>query len=93
MTTVSQPDQSSGKAQSAAAARPTRAAPSMDADLAAKPRALAERVRRHVPDRRDPDRFHTEKSCICQDLERVAEFASGQVAGDGHDALQLKVPR
>jgi uncharacterized protein (DUF2252 family) len=44
-----------------------------DADLAAKLRALAERVRRNVPLRRDPERFHVEKSCICQDLEHLAE--------------------
>jgi hypothetical protein len=45
---------------------------SMDADLAAKLRALAERVRRNVPLRRDPERFHIEKSCIAQDLEHLA---------------------
>jgi len=45
----------------------------VDADLAAKPRALAERVRRNVPLRRDPERFHVAKSCICQDLEHMAE--------------------
>jgi hypothetical protein len=32
-------------------------------------RALSERVRRNVP---HPERFHVEKSCICQDLEHLA---------------------
>jgi hypothetical protein len=44
----------------------------MDADLAAKLRALAERVARNVPHRR-AERFHTEKSCIAQDLEHLAQ--------------------
>lgn len=44
----------------------------MDAGLAAELRALADRVRRNVPHRRDPERFHTEKSCVCQDIERLA---------------------
>jgi hypothetical protein len=39
---------------------------------AAELRALADRVRRNVPHRRDPERFHVEKSCVCQDLERLA---------------------
>jgi glutaredoxin len=43
-----------------------------DADLAAKLRALAERVRRNVPLRSDPERFHVEKACLCQDLEHLA---------------------
>jgi hypothetical protein len=43
-----------------------------EADLAAKLRALAERVSRNVPLRRDPERFHVEKYCICQDLEHLA---------------------
>jgi hypothetical protein len=42
-------------------------------DVAAKLRAIVERVRRNVPHRRDPERFHVEKSCVCQDLERIAE--------------------
>jgi hypothetical protein len=29
--------------------------------------------RRNVPHRRDPERFHVEKSCVCQDLERIAD--------------------
>ena len=44
----------------------------MDTDVAAELRALADRVRRNVPHRRDPERFHTEKSCVCQDLECLA---------------------
>jgi hypothetical protein len=44
----------------------------MDADIAAYLRALAGRVRRNVPLRSDPERFHVEKSCICQDLEHLA---------------------
>jgi hypothetical protein len=43
-------------------------------DLAAKLRALAERVRRNVRLRPDPERFHIEKSCICQDLEHIASM-------------------
>jgi hypothetical protein len=43
-----------------------------DADLAAYLRALAECVRRNVPLRRDPERFHVERTCICQDLEHLA---------------------
>jgi hypothetical protein len=46
--------------------------PSMDADIAAYLRALAERVRRNVPLRHDPEYFHVEKACICQDLEHLA---------------------
>jgi hypothetical protein len=45
----------------------------MDADLAAYLRALAERVHRNVPHRRDHERFHVEKACICQDLEHLAK--------------------
>jgi hypothetical protein len=41
-------------------------------DRAAKLRALSERVRRNVPLRSDPERFHVEKACICQDLEHLA---------------------
>jgi hypothetical protein len=44
----------------------------MDADLAAKLRALADRVRRNVPLRHDPEHFHVEKACLCQDLEYLA---------------------
>lgn len=44
----------------------------MDTDVAAELRALSDRVRRNVPHRRDPERFHTEKSCIVQDLEALA---------------------
>jgi hypothetical protein len=44
-----------------------------DADLAAKLRALAGRVRRNVALRRDPERFHVDKSCIAQDLEHLAD--------------------
>jgi len=43
-------------------------------NLAAKLRALAERFRRKVSLRRDPERFYVEKSCICQDLEHMAEM-------------------
>jgi hypothetical protein len=42
-------------------------------DVAAKLRAIVERVRRNVPHRRDPERFHIEKSCLWQDLERIAD--------------------
>ncbi len=45
----------------------------MDADVADALRALAQRVRQNVPHRRDPERFHVEKSCIAQDLARLAE--------------------
>jgi hypothetical protein len=31
-------------------------------------------VARDVPLLRDPERFHVEKSCICQDLERLASM-------------------
>jgi hypothetical protein len=30
-------------------------------------------VARHVPNRRYPEHFRVEKSCICQDLEHLAE--------------------
>jgi hypothetical protein len=40
----------------------------------AKLRALSERVARDVPHRRDPERFHIEKSCICQHLEHLASM-------------------
>jgi hypothetical protein len=36
-------------------------------------RAISERVARNVPHRRDPERFHVEKVCISQDLERIAD--------------------
>jgi hypothetical protein len=39
-----------------------------------KLRALSERVSRNVPHRRDPERFHIEKSCICQHLEHLASM-------------------
>jgi hypothetical protein len=45
----------------------------IDVDIAAELSAIAERVRRNIPHCRDPERFHTEKSCICQDLETLAE--------------------
>jgi hypothetical protein len=45
--------------------------------------ALAERVSRNVPLRRDPERFHVEKSCIAQDPEHLAshldERSSAQI--------------
>jgi hypothetical protein len=44
----------------------------MDADIAAYLRALAERVHRNVPLRHNPERFHVEKACICQNLEHLA---------------------
>jgi hypothetical protein len=42
-------------------------------DVGAKLRAIVERMRRNVPHRRDPERFHVEKSCLAQDLERIAD--------------------
>jgi hypothetical protein len=47
------------------------------ADVAASLRALADRVRRLVPHRRDPERFHVDKSCITQDLEELAAECDG----------------
>jgi hypothetical protein len=41
-------------------------------DIAAELRALSERVRRNVPLRSDPEHFHVEKACLCQDLEHLA---------------------
>jgi hypothetical protein len=49
-----------------------------NADLAVCLRALAERVRRNVPLRRDPERFHVEKSCIAQDLEHLASICEAK---------------
>lgn len=34
--------------------------------------ALADRIRRLAPDRRDPERFHMEKSEIAAELRRLA---------------------
>jgi hypothetical protein len=52
----------------------------MDTDVAAELRALSDRVRRNVPHRRDPQRFHTEKSCIVQDLEALANRLDDRAA-------------
>jgi hypothetical protein len=35
-------------------------------DIAARLRAIVERVRHNVPHRRDPECFHVEKSCLAQ---------------------------
>jgi hypothetical protein len=46
-------------------------------EVAASLRALADRVRRLVPRRRDPERFRVDKSCITQDLEELAAQCDG----------------
>lgn len=62
-----------------------------DADLAAELRALEERVQRNVPHRRDPERFHVEKSCIAQDLSRLADrFERG---GAERPAVRPRAPQ
>jgi hypothetical protein len=44
----------------------------MSADVAAELRALASRVRRNVPDRHKPERFHEEVSEIAHALHDIA---------------------
>lgn len=44
----------------------------MSVDLAAELRALASRVRRNLPDRHDPERFHEELSEIAHCLGALA---------------------
>lgn len=46
--------------------------------LAARLAELAARVVRNEPDRRDPERFHTEKSDIAHQLRRIAKEAERQ---------------
>jgi hypothetical protein len=48
----------------------------MDADIAAYLRALAERVHRNVPQRRDPERFYVDKACITASSKQDRALAS-----------------
>ncbi len=51
-------------------------------DVADRLRALAERVRRNVPRRRDPERFHMEAHEIARALLDMAGQASDQAITD-----------
>ncbi len=52
--------------------------------LAASLEALADRVRRLVPDRRDPERFHADKSDLVAELRTLARAIEARpVAGRG----------
>jgi len=65
----------------------------MTADPAAQLGGLAERVSRNVALRRDPERFHVEKSCIAQDLEHLANEIDERASASRVGAMALTVSR
>jgi hypothetical protein len=56
-------------------------------------RAIAKRERRNSPHRRDPERFHTEKSCIVQDLEALADRIEDRAVVLPSEHVVVELPR